>query len=309
MTQEVPIEKMIVVKHNDLIDAAQYLSLYESRILLTCISQIDSTSPIALDTKFSVSVTELADLVDVDGDGAYIRLKEAVDRLYQREIIFLQQSKRISEIRVRWVSRIEYLPNEGMITLMFSQDVTKLLSELTRDFTQYKLENVLRFKGCYTIRFYELICRWGGGTKIITIEQLKAHLGVENSYERWDRFKDSVLEPSIKDLNAGSNVVVSWSGVKRGRRMSAIKFTYKINKPISPTKESRVISHTQKNTSTSNNFNHVSNIIGERMFGVLKSDVQKLAKPGEDWFIAAQRIKKEQAELKKRGQPTLDINW
>ena len=309
MTQEVPIEKMIVVKHNDLIDAAQYLSLYESRILLTCISQIDSTSPIALDTKFSVSVTELADLVDVDGDGAYIRLKEAVDRLYQREIIFLQQSKRISEIRVRWVSRIEYLPNEGMITLMFSQDVTKLLSELTRDFTQYKLENVLRFKGCYTIRFYELICRWGGGTKIITIEQLKAHLGVENSYERWDRFKDSVLEPSIKDLNAGSNVVVFWSGVKRGRRMSAIKFTYKINKPISPTKESRVISHTQKNTSTSNNFNHVSNIIGERMFGVLKSDVQKLAKPGEDWFIAAQRIKKEQAELKKRGQPTLDINW
>lgn len=306
MTQEVPIEKMIVVKHNDLIDAAQYLSLYESRILLTCISQIDSTSPIALDAKFFVSVTELADLVDVDGDGAYIRLKEAVDRLYQREIIFLQPSKRISEIRVRWVSRIEYLPNEGMITLMFSQDVTKLLSELTRDFTQYKLENVLRFKGCYTIRFYELICRWGGGTKTITIEQLKAHLGIENSYERWDRFKDSVLEPSIKDLNAGSNVVVSWIGVKRGRRMSAIKFTYKINKPIPLPKEIRTV--TQKNSST-NNFNHVSGIIGERMFGVLKSDIQTLAKPGEDWFIAAQRIKKEQAELKKSGQPTLDIKW
>jgi plasmid replication initiation protein len=309
MTQEVPIEKMIVVKHNDLIDAAQYLSLYESRILLACISQIDSTSPIALDTKFSVSVTELADLVDVDGDGAYIRLKEAVERLYQREIIFLKPSKHIAEIRVRWVSRIEYLPNEGMITLMFSQDVTKLLSELTRNFTQYKLENVLRFKGCYTIRFYELICRWGGVTKTITIEQLKAHLGIENSYERWDRFKDSVIEPSVKDLNAGSNVVVSWIGVKRGRRMNAIKFTYKINKPILQIKENRVMSYTQKNTSTSNNFNHVSGIIGERMFGVLKSDIQKLALPGEDWFIAAQRIKKEQAELRKRGQSTLDIKW
>jgi plasmid replication initiation protein len=303
--QEVPIDKMIVVKHNDLIDAAQKLSIVESRIILTCISRINSKEVLDPGKKFTLTVSDIADLVGIKSGNAYTDLEDAVERLYHREVVFLRPSKRIDKIRVRWVSQIAYIPKEGTIELYFTPGIVKLLSDISRDFTQYKLENVLKFKSSYGLRFYELVCRWGGKTKTIELEELKEQLQLEGSYERWGNFKDWVLEPSIADINESSNVKISWEGIKRGKSIRAVKFEYKFDTQIKAVKEpTKMKPHQQPN-----NLNHIGSILGERVFGVLKSDIQKLANPGEDWFIAAKRIKKQQAELKKRGEPTLDVKW
>jgi plasmid replication initiation protein len=303
--QDMPIDKMIVVKHNDLIDAAQKLSIVESRIILTCIARINSKEVLDSSKKFTLTVSDIADLVGIKASNAYTDLEEAVDRLYHREVIFLRPSKRIDKLRVRWVSQIAYIPKEGTIELYFTPGIVKLLSDISRDFTQYKLENVLKFKSLYGFRFYELICRWGGKTKTVELEELKEQLQIENSYERWGNFKDWVLEPSIKDINESSNITVSWEGVKKGKSIRAVKFEYKFDKQTETCKKSPKTKPSQ----AQDGLNHIGGILGERVFGVLKSDIQKLANPGEDWFIAAQRIKKQQAELKKHGETTLDIKW
>ena len=178
--QEVPKNKMIVVKHNDLIDAAQKLSIYESRIILTCISLIDSKSSLDFSEKFVITVEDIVDLVDVSDTSVYNLLKEAVERLSERWVVFMKPSQRVQETRVRWVYKISYIPTQGTIELSFSPDIIKLLTEISRDFTQYKLENVLKFRGFYSVRLYELMCRWGGKNKTIELEWLKENLQLED---------------------------------------------------------------------------------------------------------------------------------
>ena len=230
MPQDIPVDKLVVVKHNDLIDAAHRLSIYESRILLACIAKINSKEILDPSLKFTLTVENIADLVGVERNNAYAELREASDRLYQREIIFLQPSKRVSERRVRWVSQIDYIPNEGTIELFFTPSIVKLLSEITRDFTQYKLENVLKFKSSYSVRLYELLCRWGGKNKQVDLDWLRECLQIEDKYSRWDHFKDWVIEPAVRDINKFSNLNVTWVSVKQGRKITAIKFSYGFNR-------------------------------------------------------------------------------
>ena len=250
MPQDVPVDKLVVVKHNDLIDAAHRLSIYESRILLSCIAKINSKEVLDPSLKFTLTVENIADLVGLEKNNAYAELREASDRLYQREIIFLQPSKRVSERRVRWVSQIDYIPNEGTIELFFTPSIVKLLSEITRDFTQYKLENVLKFKSSYSVRLYELLCRWGGKNKQVDLDWLRECLQIEDKYSRWDHFKDWVIEPAIRDINRFSNLNVTWVSVKQGRKITAIKFNYGFNKESkSKIKLDSVKSETKGNSS------------------------------------------------------------
>ena len=230
MPHQVPIEKMVVVKHNDLIDAAQQLSVIESRIVLTCISRVNSKEVLDPSVKFSLSVEDIRDLLKVEGGSAYDNLRAAANRLAERWVILLKPSRRVTERKIRWVSEISYIPSEGTIELYFTPSISKLLSEITKNFTQYKLENVLGFKCSYSIRFYELFKRWGGTGKEVRLEDLQDLLELGDKYTRWDNFKKWVLIPAIQDINETSDVKVSWEQVHRGKRVSGIVFAYTLPK-------------------------------------------------------------------------------
>ena len=229
MAQLIPTEKMIVVKHNDLIDAAQRLSIYESRILLTCISRINSKGSLLHTDKFILTVEDVAELVGIDSNSAYSELKKAVDRLAERWVYFIKPSDRVQEAKSRWVSYVAYIPNEGIIELYFAPHIIPLLSDISKDFTQYKIENVLNFQSMYSLRLYELMCRWGGKEKIVEIEWLKIHLEVGEKHDRIDNFKKWVIENPLEEINKFSNLKVTPEYIKRGRRIVSVKFLYSIS--------------------------------------------------------------------------------
>ncbi|MFW9338860.1 replication initiation protein, partial [Glaesserella parasuis] len=65
------------------------------------------------------------------------------------------------------------------------------------------------------------------GYREITIEDLKKWLQVEDKYPRFNNFKQWVLEPSIKEINDKSDLLVDVEQIKRGRSIFALKFTIK----------------------------------------------------------------------------------
>jgi plasmid replication initiation protein len=229
VAQLIPTDKLIVVKHNDLIDAAQRLSIYESRILLTCIARINSKGSLLHTDKFVLTVEDVAALVGIDNNSAYCELKKAVDRLAERWVYFIKPSDRIKEAKSRWVSYVAYIPHEGTIELYFAPHIIPLLSDISKDFTQYKIENVLNFQSMYSLRLYELMCRWGGKEKIVEIEWLKKHLEVGEKHDRIDNFKKWVIENPLQEINKFSNLKVSPEYIKRGRRIVSVKFLYSIS--------------------------------------------------------------------------------
>ena len=241
VAQLIPTEKMIVVKHNDLIDAAQRLSIYESRILLTCISRINSKGSLLHTDKFILTVEDVAELVGIDSNSAYSELKKAVDRLAERWVYFIKPSDRVQEAKSRWVSYVAYIPNEGIIELYFAPHIIPLLSDISKDFTQYKIENVLNFQSMYSLRLYELMCRWGGKEKIVEIEWLKIHLEVGEKHDRIDNFKKWVIENPLEEINKFSNLKVTPEYIKRGRRIVSVKFLYSISQKTGKIIEGSVV--------------------------------------------------------------------
>lgn len=292
-------EKLVVVKHNDLVRAAYRLSTIESRIVLACIAKINSKSKLSASHKISICASEIQDLLNKDdfesGGSFYSHLKEAVDKLAERWVYFLEPSKRTSEKKTRWVYTVEYIQSEAKINLSFSPDILPFLCELTDNFTQYQLSNVLQFKVTYSSRFYELFKSWQSSEKTLSVEWLKEHLELEDSYDRIDNLQNRVIKPALAEINAQTDISASYKSVKEGRRVVAFKFTFvclddKKSKP--------------KRKSPTPKFSH------DRIDGVLKSDLEKYAKPGESYSQAATRIKAEQLMLEKNGKPkTVDIVW
>jgi plasmid replication initiation protein len=57
---------------------------------------------------------------------------------------------------------------------------------------------------------------------------------LDESYGRMDNFKESVLDPAIKDINTHSNYQVFWTQRKTGRNVTHLTFIFFEKKPKNP---------------------------------------------------------------------------
>lgn len=287
--------KMVVVKHNDLIHAAQKMTLMEYRIILSCIAQVNSTGAITPDDLFTLHISDLENYIDDGTELRYNDLKDAVDKLAERWVLFLKpsvRSRKPIETKVRWVSTITYLPSEGRIILGFSYHILPFISELTKEFTKYKLEYVMQFKCSYSFDFYELFKSSMSSESILTLEWIKDKFQLDDKYNRTDNLQNRVIKPAITEINKYSDVNVDFVPVREGRKITAFKFTFVC------------LEDKKSKTKSKPRFNQ------DRIDGILKTDLEKYAKPGESYSQAATRLKMEQMMLEKNGkEKTLDVKW
>lgn len=218
-------DDLVVVKDNKVINASYKLTLVEQRIILGCISRVDSTSELSKSDGFDIRVEEIRDLISKNRDmgSYYTAVKKAVDRLFERHITLDKEgSKR------RWVYEVKYNQNEGMVTLYFSPTIIPYLSQLKGNFTKYKLEYVSRFRSSHSVHLYELLVQWlSKGEREVEIEWLKKVLGLEGKYTRTRNFIDVVIKKSVEDINLYSNLDVSFGTRKSGRKTTHIQFMFR----------------------------------------------------------------------------------
>ena len=229
MNELLDINSLTVVKHNRVIDASYSMSIYEQRILLTCIAKIDSTKELPLNHIFTVSVDDVIDLVDVGRDSAYSNLKRACETLFTN-IISIQtpDDPEIKILRTRWVYGVGYIEDKGKVQLRFTPEIMPFLTQISRNFTQYKLVNVLKFKSAYSYRLYEWLCCWSGtGTEyVVSIEWLRERFQLLDKYERMVDFKNNVIDVAVREISATSDMNVTYEQIKKGRNIVALRFIY-----------------------------------------------------------------------------------
>lgn len=222
---------LTVVKSNKVIEASYMLSLAEQRVLLSCIAQIDSTAVLTEEYRFEVTAFGFADLVGIANlSNTYRDLKKASEKLFERSVIIDDpdpDNPKITQRKTRWISSIDYLPGEGKIVLSFSVGMIPYLSQLSREFTQYKLMHVAGFESVYSIRLYELLVQWSSvGEREIEIEWFKSQFQVADKYSRVVDLKKRVIEPAIKEINEHSNFWVKFGQRKTGRNITHFQFQF-----------------------------------------------------------------------------------
>ncbi|MBE0443502.1 replication initiation protein [Psychrobacter sp. FME13] len=231
------MEDNLVTQSNELVSASYIMSVSEKELLLACISKIDSRpnrpDQVTKQTKFTISVDTMKELFyeDTNRDNAYRDLKKSADRLFDREVtIKLEDNK---TLRTRFVSGVVFDPDEAQITVTFAEDILPYLTELSVNFTKYRLHEVAELSSVHAIRLYELIVMWTNQyqySKELDLNEFKEIMGVQSKYKQFGQLRQFVIDKAIEEINEKTNykVSVSYKKVKRSYVSLKLKFHKKI---------------------------------------------------------------------------------
>jgi plasmid replication initiation protein len=198
---------------------------------LACIAQIHSKEELLEECKFEISAKDIANLSKLENvNKVYQSLSEASDKLLSRQIILNDpdpDNPKIKQRKMNWMSHIDYFPGDGKVILQFSKGIIPYLSELSKNFTRYKLTSVTKFKSTYSIRLYELLIQWLSiGKRELDVELLKKQLQVEANYPRVTDLKKWVVDVAVQEINQHSNIEVKYTQRKAGRIITHFLFTF-----------------------------------------------------------------------------------
>ena len=233
----------LVVKDNALINASYNLDLVEQRLILLAIVEArESGKGINANDPLEVHAEGYINQFGVHRNTAYQALKDACNDLFARQFSYQKINERgnIENYRSRWVSEIGYVDNEAVVKLIFAPAIVPLITRLEEHFTKYELQQVSNLSSAYAVRLYELLIAWRstGSTPIIELSDFRQRIGVlDTEYKRMERFKTSVLELAIKQINEHTDITVKYEQHKKGRSISGFSFTFKQKKKDNPSIE------------------------------------------------------------------------
>lgn len=218
----------LVTKSNSLVRATYSLTLGEHRLIGACAARVRKTGQGLTDKEpIEISAQEYSELYDLDKSWAYKELRAAADSLFERKITFKDEvDGKKGVTRIRWVQRISYFDDEGLVSVAFSTDVAPHITDMSRDFTSYYLNNIKNLSSPYAVRLYEQFARWrnAGTTPMIEIDELKRLMGIEpDRYTRIDVFR-KLLNSHIDNISQKTDLTISYETKKRGRTIVGFVF-------------------------------------------------------------------------------------
>jgi len=202
-----------VVKANDLIRKTRYnLTTQQQKIILFAISKIKPEDAAA--TEYTIDINELAEACGMrirDGGYYYDRIKEDLKRLAEPTWVpMTNEENKPVERMIAWInSDAEIIPGDSKVKISFNKHLQPYLFDLKEKYTQYRLQNVLSFRGKYAIRLYEIMRSYTTQRDLedrreneinISLEDLRRLLDTD-AYGRWVDFNRCILLPAIKEIN------------------------------------------------------------------------------------------------------------
>ena len=216
-----------VVKHNSLIRSRYDYSLAELRLILGVASMVERDDEDF--HPYTVAAKEFSDLVESKHKDEYSRLKVLGERLLSKPL-------KIPEVGgfliCTWFSSYRYNQGKGTITIRFDPALKPYLIQLKKQFTIISLRYIMKFRSAYSIRLYEIAKSWeSAGEFTVSIDELRAMLGLEKKYKLYNDMKRYVIERSKKEINSLSDISIEYKEKKMGRKVTDLVFTVKPNHP------------------------------------------------------------------------------
>jgi|JI9StandDraft_2_1071091.scaffolds.fasta_scaffold19747_2 plasmid replication initiation protein len=216
------MSQLVVYKSNWLVEAAYKTTLNEQRLILAMIAKVDPKKE--LPKTFTLSVEEFLTCFPSIGEkNAARELKKAAESLWDRTII-VKDPKR--KHWFRWIQeRAEY--KDGTVEIMFSNQIVPYLTNLRENFTRYQLSKVSHLKSNYSIRLFELLRQFEfKKERIVSLEELRIMLQIENKYQEFRDLNKWVLKPAINELNKKTQYSIMIHPLKKLRRVTHIQFYF-----------------------------------------------------------------------------------
>lgn len=223
-----------------LAESAHGLTLNESRVMMLamrCINPRHSPYQYAKhneSVKVKVTAAQFGELAALDNDengytnrAAYEGLKSACDKLYERSATWKDGKKLV---KMRWVYKAVYHPNEAWAEISFSPDMTPHLFMLNERFVRYRLEFARGLRSIYSSNLLRLLMtQKDNGFKTIKLEDFRLAMDVPASYRYADIKRYCIVAP-VKELNEKADIQIEWEETKKSRAVTSLQFHFKFVK-------------------------------------------------------------------------------
>jgi plasmid replication initiation protein len=219
------MNNLSVTKSNELIDASYRLNVQAQKLILACLGRVDSrVKPSAIPKEMTITAVEYGELMGVK-DNARRDLYKAADALFKSSIIIKDGNE---ESELYWIQKkVKKIKGDGSITLVWSDDVLKYITQLKSRFTSYKLRNIAKLQSGHSIRMYELLMKFNStGERVIFVNDFKSALGISDKYPLFKDLNKWVIKPSLEELNQRSDLKIKFTTIKNGRSVSVLAFEF-----------------------------------------------------------------------------------
>jgi len=117
-----------------------------------------------------------------------------------------------------------------VIDFEINPNLKPYLLNISKNFSYYHKENVIKLVSNYSIRIYELLKQYqdksGGGWWKVTIDKLRELLNINNkSYPRYPNFKQKIILVAQRELKEKTDIKFSFEEQKKGRKIDVITFS------------------------------------------------------------------------------------
>lgn len=206
--------RAVAVQSNSMINSKYSLDPTQQKLILLAIAQIKTADEKFF--KYSCSVSELEERLGVQIQ--HKQFRDTCEDLFKKPI-------RINNGRswklFNWFSSMQYIDEEARFEFKISDDLIPYLLKLKENFTTFNIEQALKFSGKYTTRFYQFLVQaqnQRAKKRTFALEELYELLQLPNSLRIFKDFKVKVLEPSLAEINAKSDIKVAYEPTKKLRK-------------------------------------------------------------------------------------------
>ncbi len=214
-------KKKLIKKFNGLIESRCNLNLNQQKLVLAVVSKINREDE---DFKeYRLSISEFKSLMGLKGAGGYTEIRKEAREIKRKDLVINLGDD--GELITSWFSDIE-IRYKGEVGFYISAKLKPFLLQLKSNFTAYQLKNILKLNSKYSIRLFELLKQYEGiGCRRFELGELKKMLYVKpQKYTRFNNFKARILESSITDINANTDIRIDYTLHKTGRIFTAVEF-------------------------------------------------------------------------------------
>lgn len=232
------IKNNLVVSSNDLVHAKYDLSLWQKRVFVYAISQLERD-----DKMFETIRMNIADIIRFfkasDGQSSYNAIIEAPKSLDKTiEIPYVTETGgfRYGFVKLlqKYSTPADTKTDNQYIEICFNNDLKPHLLDLKEKFLKYDIRNIIELQSTYSFRFFEMLKSYEYRNSVeLGIDYLRTVLEVTNTYTSYKDFKRRIIDKAREDLTKFCDITFSYEEKKapKGKKIEALIFYIQKNKP------------------------------------------------------------------------------
>ena len=224
-------ETAIVEKRNVLNELrANNLTLQELRFFSIYLSKINPYDTTTRNVKFKLSdFQKIMEFKTLN----IVQLKAATDSLLTKIVHIPKKSGGYTAFQLFKECEIDKdSSGEWYVSIDAHDKALPLMFDFKDRYFKYELWNALRLRSANQIRMYEILKQYENiGRRELSVSDLRELLGITpNEYQRWDRFRDRVLDSCQQALKETTDICYTYERGKTGAGGKWLTIIFHISK-------------------------------------------------------------------------------